>query len=156
MNFRIDHFYHGSSPNRLPIGHDLRTTDSVISMGYKPEILQKATPRENIQLNRPKKHIIHKAILWQKMLDDGEITSLSELARKEGFTRARITQIMNLLKLPAEMQEFLVGLDNWKEIRKYSERKLRKVQPDLLGELSDNPSLSNLILGGNNTSVVKV
>lgn len=125
-------------------------------MGYKPEIRQKATPRENIQLNRPKKHIIHKAILWQKMLDYGEVTSLSEIAKKEGFTRARVTQIMNLLKLPAEMQEFLVGLDNWKEIRKYSERKLRKVRPDLLDELRNNSRLPDLILGGNNIAVVEV
>ncbi len=45
--------------------------------------------------------------------------------RIEGLTRARVTQIMNLLKLPAEMQDFLLGLDDAKQIRKYSERKLR-------------------------------
>jgi len=32
---------------------------------------------------------------------------------------------MNLLRLPAEMQEFLPGFDDPKEIPKYSERKLR-------------------------------
>jgi len=59
------------------------------------------------------------------MIDDGAISSMSELARKEGLTRARVTQIMNLLKLPAEMQVFLLELDDAKQIRKYSERKLR-------------------------------
>jgi hypothetical protein len=71
------------------------------------------------------KHIIHKAMLWQKLLDEGRVKSLSEIAQKEGMTRARVTQIMNLLKLPAEWQEFLAELDDPKEIRKYSERRVR-------------------------------
>jgi len=50
---------------------------------------------------------------------------MSEIARKEGLTRARVTQIINLLKLPADMQVFLLGLEDAKQIRKYSERKLR-------------------------------
>ncbi|MFC1534127.1 hypothetical protein ACFLZG_01520 [Thermodesulfobacteriota bacterium] len=55
----------------------------------------------------PQKHIIHKAIQWKKMLDDGEVASLSELAKKKDLTRARVTQIMNLLKLPTDFQKFL-------------------------------------------------
>lgn len=61
----------------------------------------------------------------EKMLDDGSVNSLSEIARIEGLTRARLTQIMNLLKLPAKMQGFLLELEDPKEVRKYSERKLR-------------------------------
>ena len=59
------------------------------------------------------------------MLDDGSANSMSEIARIEGLTRARVTQIMNLLKLPAEMQVFLLGLEDPKQVRKYSERRLR-------------------------------
>jgi hypothetical protein len=59
------------------------------------------------------------------MLDDGEISSLTEIAKKEGLTRARVTQIMNLLKLPPAWREFLATLDAPEEIRRYSERKLR-------------------------------
>ena len=47
------------------------------------------------------------------------------MARGWGLTRARVTQIMNLLKLPDEMKEFLTGLDDPKEIHKHSERRLR-------------------------------
>ena len=46
--------------------------------------------------------------------------------------RARVTQIMNLLNLPAlpaEMRELLLGLNNPMEIRKYSERRLRNTKP---------------------------
>ena len=80
-------------------------------------------------MKRPQKHIIHKAMLWQKMLDEGRVKSLSEVAQNEGMTRARVTQIMNLLKLPTEWQGFLAGLDDPKEIRKYSERRLRNWHP---------------------------
>ena len=59
------------------------------------------------------------------MLIEGEIGSLSEIAKNEGLTKARVTQIMNLLKLPADMQVFLLDLDDGKQIRKYPERKLR-------------------------------
>jgi len=62
------------------------------------------------------------------MLDDGEVGSLSEIAERESLTRARVTKIMNLLKLPPEWREFLLRLDNPKEIRKYSERRLRNFQ----------------------------
>ena len=58
------------------------------------------------------------------MLDDGSVCSMSEIARIVKLTRARVTQILNLLKLLAEMQNFLLNLDDPKEIRKLSERKL--------------------------------
>ena len=62
------------------------------------------------------------------MLDEGKVRSLSEIARIEGLTRARVTQIMNLLKLPAEVKEFLTGLQDPAKIRRYSERRLRNNQ----------------------------
>jgi hypothetical protein len=62
---------------------------------------------------------------WKRMLNDGSVRSYSEIAAKEGLTRARVTQIMNLLKLPPEWKAFLAGLDDPKDIRKYYERGLR-------------------------------
>jgi hypothetical protein len=75
----------------------------------------------------PSKHIIHKAVHWQEMLDDRTVTSLAQIAKIEGLTRARVTQIMNLLKLPARLKELLINLQNPVEIRRYSERTLRKI-----------------------------
>ena len=77
------------------------------------------------EVNKPQKHIIHKAIEWKRMLDARSVRSYGEIAEKEGLTRARVTQIMNLLKLPPEWRVFLAGLDDLKDIRKYSERRLR-------------------------------
>ena len=56
-----------------------------------------------------------------------EIEELSgaELARKLGFSRARITQLMNLLKLPEELLSEIEAMgDNWKR-RLMTERMLR-------------------------------
>jgi hypothetical protein len=61
------------------------------------------------------------------MMDEGKVKSFNEIAKKEGLTRARVTQIMNLLKLPTDFQKFLLGLNDQAEISKYSERKLRKL-----------------------------
>lgn len=82
--------------------------------------------------NRSGKHVIHKAILWRKMLDDGKVASFNEIAKKEDLPRARVTQIMNLLKLPADFQEYLLGLDDTKKIREYSERRLRHIRAEII------------------------
>jgi len=63
---------------------------------------------------------------WQEMLDEGEVSSLAQIAKFECLTRARVTQIMNLLKLPARLKELLINLQDPVEIRRYSERRLRK------------------------------
>ena len=73
------------------------------------------------------------------MLDEGEVSSLAQIAKIESLTRARITQVMNLLKLPAEVKEFLNGLQDPVEIRRYSERRLRNNQTSkvMLKELNN-------------------
>ena len=55
------------------------------------------------------RHIIHKAIEWKRMLDDGFVKSYSEIVWKEALTHPTIKQIMNILKLPPEWKEFLRG-----------------------------------------------
>ncbi len=45
------------------------------------------------------------AIKFQEMVDHGEVCDYAELARLGYVTRARITQIMNLLNLAPEIQE---------------------------------------------------
>ena len=62
-----------------------------------------------------------------------KMNSLFEaITRVEGLAQARGTQIMNLLRLPDEMREFLLELDDPKEIRKYSERRLRSMKKSSL------------------------
>ena len=59
----------------MPFGRNvLRTTDTVISMGYERKVGKKSIIQKKV-VNRPKKHVIHKAIRWKKMLDDGKVKS---------------------------------------------------------------------------------
>lgn len=113
------------SMNWLPKVNDFRRLHPIISIGYKRSEDRKAAPKKKSRVSWPKKHVIYKAIKWEKVLEDGKVKSLSEVARNEGLTRARVTQIMNLLKLSDEVKEFLAGLEDSKEIREYSERRLR-------------------------------
>jgi hypothetical protein len=39
-----------------------------------------------------------RAIEWQRQLESGQVRSRADIARREGLTRARVTQIMNLLR----------------------------------------------------------
>jgi hypothetical protein len=93
-------------------------------MSYMGLVARKSVPLGKV-VNNPEKHIIHKAIEWKRMFDDGVVGSLSEIAKREGLTRARVTQVMNLLKLSDGVKMFLAGLNDPREIRKHSERKLR-------------------------------
>ena len=58
----------------------------------------------------------------------GELKSLADAARKLGLTRARVTQIMNLLLLAPDIQEAIVMLPLVRSGREsFSERTLRPV-----------------------------
>jgi len=56
------------------------------------------------------KELMQMALEWQRLLDSGEVATRLELARREGLTSGRITQIMYLLKLAPEIQEHLLNL----------------------------------------------
>ena len=64
---------------------------------------------------------------WQEALDRGEYESQADLARKKGISRARVTQILNLRKLDAEIQEMVVRLGDPLESGSVTERKLRRI-----------------------------
>ncbi len=50
------------------------------------------------------------AIKFQDMIDRGEIRDYAELARLGYVSRARVTQIMNLLNLAPDIQEEILSL----------------------------------------------
>ena len=64
------------------------------------------------------------AIKFQEMVDRGEVRDYADLARLGFVTRARITQIMNLLNLAADIQQSL--LEGSQEPR-FTERDAREV-----------------------------
>ena len=66
------------------------------------------------------------AIRFDQLIRDGHITDQAELARLGHVTRARITQIMNLLNLAPEIQEAILFLPRLEQGRaSVTERELR-------------------------------
>ena len=84
-------------------------------------------PKENDlqDENEPALHPIHLAFEFQKLLERELVNSRSELAKRYGLSRARVTQIMNLLELAPEIQEHLLQLKDRRSVRAFSERRLR-------------------------------
>ena len=48
------------------------------------------------------------ALDWQKLIEQESI-SRAEISRREGLSRARVTQLMSLLKLPEKVQQGLLA-----------------------------------------------
>ena len=72
-------------------------------------------------------HPLRQAIKWQAMLDKDASLTQSQLAEKQGVSRARVCQVMRLLSLPKEVQAELLKLKNAADIRLLSERRIRDI-----------------------------
>lgn len=72
------------------------------------------------------------AIKFQDMVDRGEVRDYADLARLGYVTRARITQIMNLLMLAPDLQEEIIGLGSARERTIFAERQVRSVLKSVL------------------------
>jgi len=59
------------------------------------------------------------------MIDKGEVKNQAELARIKGVSRARVTQILNLLKLDFRIIQDLENLGDTLESKIVTERMLR-------------------------------
>ena len=82
-----------------------RRARKVIQNGPKPE--PAPMPEGTIpRLSR----LMALAIRFDRLISDGEIEDQSDLARLGNVSRARVTQIMNLLQLAPEIQEAILFL----------------------------------------------
>ena len=64
---------------------------------------------------------------YKKMIDLGEARNQAELARIKSISRARVTQILNLLKLDRSIIDHLEQLGDPMDRKVISERQLRKI-----------------------------
>ena len=90
------------------------------------EDLEKVSTTHSIS-SQKLEHPIHLALKWKKELKENNPLTMAEIALKQGFSRARVTQIMNLLRLDKRIQKKLLKLSDPEEIRFFSERRLRKI-----------------------------
>jgi hypothetical protein len=71
--------------------------------------------------------LLRKAIEWRRQIDGGEVRNQAEIARQEGITRARVTQVMGLLRLAPEIQERILISPDTLDRRPVTERILRPI-----------------------------
>jgi uncharacterized phage-associated protein len=64
---------------------------------------------------------------YKEMIDSGDAKNQAELARIQGISRARVTQILNLLKLDKRIIDNLEQIGDPMERKGISERELRKI-----------------------------
>jgi hypothetical protein len=79
-----------------------RRSKKTIRPGEKPKRKTARTPRIS--------KLMALAIHFEQMLRDGDVEDMATLARYGQVTRARMTQIMNLLLLAPDIQEKLLNL----------------------------------------------
>jgi hypothetical protein len=76
-------------------------------------------------VHEPRLHPFLLAQSWRKQMEHDTKLSKARIAAREGISRARVTQVMNLLQLPAEIQASLLRPPAPLEIHSFSERSLR-------------------------------
>jgi len=70
---------------------------------------------------------IYLAKEYKKMINLGEVKNQAELVRTKGISRARVTQILNLLKLDKSIIDNLEQIGDPMDRKVISERELRKI-----------------------------
>ena len=77
--------------------------------------------------NKTYRNPIFLAKEYKKMINLGEAKNQAELARIKGISRARVTQILNLLKLDKKIIDNLEQIGDPMDRKVISERELRKI-----------------------------
>jgi hypothetical protein len=54
--------------------------------------------------------LLRKALAWRALLESGQVANQAEIARREGVTRARVTQVLGLLRLAPEIHELVLSM----------------------------------------------
>src|SRR3972149_3105202 len=71
--------------------------------------------------------LLRKAIEWQTLLESGKIANQADIARREGISRARVTQVMGMLRLAPAIQEQILFMPAVARHPSVSERMLRSI-----------------------------
>ena len=71
--------------------------------------------------------LLRKAIEWQALLETGKVASQADIARREGITRGRVTQVMGMLRLAPEIREKILTMPDTTHQPLITERVLRPI-----------------------------
>ena len=93
-----------------------------------------AVPPGRRTLKRPQEpktprvaELLRKAIAWRALLKSGEAATQAAIARREGLTRARVTQILGLLRLAPAIQHHILSMSTTVGGPTITERVLRAI-----------------------------
>ena len=90
--------------------------------------LHRGNPKSSKVAKTPRVvELLRKAIEWQVLLESGEIVNQADIARQEGITRARVTQVMGMLRLAPEIREKILSTPNAIRRTLVTERVLRPI-----------------------------
>jgi hypothetical protein len=95
------------------------------SFQYKSKSLKTDHSSKGKKKDPPGPHPLHIAKQFQHQLETGSVNK-AELARRHGMSRARVTQIMNLLNLESGIKEEILNMSQPEQVY-FTERKLRKI-----------------------------
>jgi hypothetical protein len=70
---------------------------------------------------------LRKALAWRQELDLGVVANQADIARREGVTRARVTQVLMLLHLAPDIQETILNIQERSNPPRIPERVLRPI-----------------------------
>ncbi|KRT73341.1 MAG: hypothetical protein XU12_C0010G0079 [Deltaproteobacteria bacterium CSP1-8] len=99
-------------------------TERVVSAVPPP----KSTPKLPREPKTPRViELLRKAIEWQTLLESGKIANQADIARREGISRARVTQVMGMLRLAPAIQEQILFMPAVARHPSVSERMLRSI-----------------------------
>ena len=70
---------------------------------------------------------LRKAISWREELESGVVATQAEIARREGLSRARVTQVMMLLRLAPEIQGSILSLSGSPNPPRLTEKMVRPI-----------------------------
>lgn len=101
-----------------------RTFQAVFSHTFWPRKKKPHPPLPPRDFPNP----IRLAQRWQTLIDEGAVSSRAQLARNLGCSRARVTQILSLLKLPPDEIEVLAAKGEFVSDKNFCERRLRELK----------------------------
>ncbi|MBI4446316.1 MAG: hypothetical protein HY645_10450, partial [Acidobacteria bacterium] len=71
--------------------------------------------------------LLRKAREWQALLESGQLPNQAAIARREGITRARVTQVMGMLRLAPQIQQHILSMPDMAGRPALTERALRPI-----------------------------
>ncbi len=90
----------------------------------------------------PVTELLRKAMEWRRQLDAGEVRNQAAIARREGITRARVTQVMGMLRLAPVMQKHILAMPETTRPPETTERRLRPVISGIAQACQEGPAVS--------------